>query len=145
MKKNLLAIDLHDEPYYGESQSEYVITGKRKEGNNRFFRFATIYICEGGYRYNLGVKNGKRGDKVVEIALKLIEQTQRPGKIGLVVLDGGFYDTNLVRELDRRGIRFIIRGSMNVSAKRLVEENKLQSLREGEDKFFKYTMCCDEP
>ncbi len=63
MKKTLLAIDLHDEPYYGKSQSEYVITGKRKEGTKRFFRFATAYICEDGYRYNLGVKMIKKGTK----------------------------------------------------------------------------------
>jgi hypothetical protein len=144
-KKTLLAIDLHDEPYYGESQSEYIITGKRKEGTNRFFRFATAYICEDGYRYNLGVKMVKKGDKVAEIALKMIEQAQRLVKIGLVVLDGGFYDTNLVKELDRRGIRFLIRGSMNEPAKRLVRENNLQSLKEGEGKFFKHTMRCDEP
>lgn len=62
-KKTLLAIDLHDEPYYGKSQSEYVITGKRKEGTNRFFRFATAYLCEDGYRYNLGVKMIKKGTK----------------------------------------------------------------------------------
>ena len=144
-KKTLLAIDLHDEPYYGESQSEYLITGKRKEGTNRFFRFATAYLCEDGYRYNLGVKMVKKGDKMAEIVLKLIEQAQRLVKIGLVVRDGGFYDTNLVKELDRRGIKFIIRGSMNAPAKRLVEENKLQSLKEGEGKFFKHTMRCDEP
>lgn len=34
-KKTLLAIDLHDEPYYGESQSEYVIIGKRRDRTNR--------------------------------------------------------------------------------------------------------------
>jgi len=73
----------------------------------------------------------------------MIEQAQRLVKIGLVVLDGGFYDTNLVKELDRRGIRFIIRGSMNDPAKRLAEENNLQSLREGEGKFFKHTMRCE--
>lgn len=82
---------------------------------------------------------------MAEIALKMIEQAQRLVTIGLVVLDGGFYDTNLVKELDRRGIRFIIRGSMNAPAKRLVEENNLQSLKEGEGKFFKHTMRCDEP
>nr|MDO8082760.1 hypothetical protein [Candidatus Freyarchaeota archaeon] len=62
-KKTTLAIDLHDEPYYGDSQSEYVTTGKRREGTNRFFRFATAYICEDGYRYNLGVKMVKKGTK----------------------------------------------------------------------------------
>lgn len=144
-KKTTLAIDLHDEPYYGDSQSEYVITGKRKEGTNRFFRFATAYVCEDGYRYNLAVKMVKKRDKVAEIALKLIEQAQRLVKIGLAVLDGGFYDTNLVKELDRRGIRFLIRGSMNAPAKMLVEENNLRSLKEGEGKFFKHTMSCHEP
>nr|MDO8081584.1 hypothetical protein [Candidatus Freyarchaeota archaeon] len=62
-KKTTLAIDLHDEPYYGESRSEYVVTGKRREGTNRFFRFATAYICEDGYRYNLGAKMVKKGTK----------------------------------------------------------------------------------
>ncbi len=47
---------------------------------------------------------------MAEIVLKLVEQAQRLVKIGLLVLDGGFYDTNLVKELDRGGIRFIIWG-----------------------------------
>ncbi|MEM2047673.1 MAG: hypothetical protein QXZ06_07315 [Candidatus Jordarchaeales archaeon] len=128
-KKTLLAIDPHDEPYLRRIKSEYIIIGKRREGTNRFFRFATAYICEDGYRYNLGVKMVKKRDKVAEIVLKLVEQAQHLVKIGLVVLDGGFYDTNLVKELDRRGIRFLIRGSMNAIAKRLVEENNLQSLK----------------
>ncbi len=66
---------------------------------------------------------------MAEIVLKLVEQAQRLVKIGLLVLDGGFYDTNLVKELDRGGIRFIIWGPVNESVKRLVEENNLQPLR----------------
>ncbi len=82
---------------------------------------------------------------MAEIALKLIEQAQCLVKIGLAVLDGAFYDTNLVRETDQRGIKFIIRGPVNEPIKGLVEENNLQSLKEGEGKFFKYTMSCHEP
>ena len=45
-KKTILAIDLHDEPYYGDSQSEYVITGKRKEGTNPYIQTKLLYgVC----------------------------------------------------------------------------------------------------
>ena len=54
-KKYSFAIDLTDDPYYGEKKGDYVVGGKRKASTNRFFSYATCYLIDGKRKFTIGV------------------------------------------------------------------------------------------
>ncbi len=59
-KKCAFAIDITDDPYYGEKNGDYVVGGKRKASINRFFSYATCYLIDGKRKFTIGVIPKKR-------------------------------------------------------------------------------------
>lgn len=102
-----LAIDFHDDLYYGKV-GEWVVGTKPQKGTCYAFRIATIDVVEYGKRFTLAVMPIKKGMKRADIVRDLINEARRYVKIKCVLLDGGFYGTKVVISLRDLGIKFII-------------------------------------
>ena len=135
-----VAIDFHDDPYYGDEMDPYVVGGARKQSTNRFHRYATIYLCEKGHRFTLGMISVDKGTSNSEIVKKLMQQAERLVKIGEFVGDGTFYDVRTLSHLEKKNIHFIVRGHKKQGLKPLLENLEDQLVHEGDAKFIPYTM-----
>jgi len=141
-KKKLAAvvIDFHNDPYYGDENDPYVVGGARKQSTNRFHQYATIFLCEKGHKFTLGMISVERGSSKLEIVKKLIQQAERLVKIGLFLGDGAFYDVRILNYLEKKNIQFIVRGHKRQSLKPVLENLEDLLVDEGAAKFVAYTM-----
>lgn len=107
-KPLVLAVDWHDEMYYGDPNAEGVVGAVRKNGSNYAYRFATANVLVSGQRLTLAVTPMLNRCVLwhVQQLLKCIAE------LGLVVklllFDRGYYSTALIRYLNDGGFKFII-------------------------------------
>lgn len=104
-----LAIDFHDDRYYGNKDDEGVVGTKPERGTCYAFRIATIEIVMQGCRFTLAELPFKKGMKPADIVEYLIRRTWKYVKIREVLLDGGFYDSDVIERLKRLNVNYIIR------------------------------------
>jgi len=106
-----IAIDLHDEPFYGHSLELLALTcgGKAHKGTTRFFRVATAYLIFKDMRLTLGLLFVRPEDELAEIVAALV---RRLGILGLKVqrlyLDKGFCSNPVLRHLEKSGWSVIL-------------------------------------
>lgn len=106
-----IAIDLHDDPYYGKNADDpYVVRGEAKNGTTYFHRIATVSIVMFGVRFKIAVlpitkEDNKKLDAVVEY---LINEVRKHFKIRYVLLDRGFYQVKVVKKLNRLKVKYIM-------------------------------------
>ena len=70
-----IAIDLHDEPFYGHSPGLLALTcrGKAQKGTTRFFRVATAYLIFKDMRLTLGLLFVRPEDELAEIVGRIYD------------------------------------------------------------------------
>jgi len=88
-----VAMDLHDEPFYGHSPEllAYTCGGEASKGTTRFFRLATVYVIFKDMRLTLALLFVKPGDSLPDIVAALLRRLRRLGfKVGRLYLDKGF-------------------------------------------------------
>jgi len=106
-----IAIDLHDQPYYGHSAAvdKWVHRSQRKAGTGRFLRIATAYLMHDGLRYTLAMKIVGPGQRLEDIVAWLIQSVRRAG-IGVrrYWLDRGFASGAVVARLEAMRVSAII-------------------------------------
>lgn len=95
-----VAIDFHDQPYYGKSEQTkgLWVSGQAKSGTNKFYRIATAYVIRNGQRLTLAIKFVVPDDTtkgVVEYLMKQLEQLEI--KVGCLYLDRGFALIEIIR------------------------------------------------
>jgi len=76
-----IAIDLHDEPYYGKDDDPdnpecWVCRGEARDGTTRFYRVATAYVMHRDVRFTLAVEFVHPGDDLVQILRRLIRRVK---------------------------------------------------------------------
>ena len=108
-----IAVDFHDEPYYGcddpDDGESWVCRGQARAGTTRFYRCATAYLMLHDMRLTLAVVFVKpKMDKLA--VLKRLLSAVRSAQIGIKCLyaDKGFCCIPVLRYLDRRRIPAII-------------------------------------
>lgn len=73
-----VAIDLHDEPYYGKDDLKdpncWVCRGEARAGTTRFYRCATAYIMHKDVRFTLAVEFVHPKDKLPKIVKRLMRR-----------------------------------------------------------------------
>ncbi|MHA1286379.1 MAG: ISH3 family transposase [Candidatus Thorarchaeota archaeon] len=115
-RRYVFAIDFTDDPYYGrgvEENAEHVVSGRRKRSTNRFYRYASLYIVDRFNRITLSVVPVRRGtwniDYIREFVSVLDDLRERKG-IGIeaLLLDRGFYSTDIFSFLQGNGIPYIV-------------------------------------
>jgi hypothetical protein len=108
-----IAVDFHDEPYYGRDDPDdhdtWVCRGEARAGTTRFYRCATAYLMLHDMRLTLAVVFVKpKMDKVV--ILKRLLNAVRAAQLGIKCLyaDKGFCCIQVLRYLSRRHIAAIV-------------------------------------
>jgi Transposase DDE domain len=100
-----LALDLHDEPYYGKNAAleGYVCRGPAKAGTTHFIRVASVYVIWRDVRLTLAVIYVRPKEPTLRLVKRLLK---RVAAIGLrwysLYMDKGFCSTKLIRYLQAR-------------------------------------------
>jgi hypothetical protein len=108
-----IAVDFHDEPYYGRDDPDdpdnWVCRGEARAGTTHFYRCATAYVLVQDVRLTIAVVFVKpRMDKVT-ILERLLQAVKRAGvAIKCLYADKGFCGIPVLRYLDRRRLPAII-------------------------------------
>lgn len=106
-----LAMDTHDEPFYGTSSAfeGYVCRGPAKAGTTHFIRLASVYVIWRDVRLTLAVTYVRTGERMLPIVKRLLK---RVVAIGLrwhsLYLDKGFCSGPLIRYLQAQHTPAII-------------------------------------
>jgi hypothetical protein len=120
-----LAIDLHDEMYYGDPKTQGVAGTKPKKGSCYAYKFATASVLLDGQRFTLAVEPIIKLN-VLEHVRQLINQILALGvKIRLILFDRGYFSTALINYLNTLPFDFIIQLPASI-----------QGLKEGEDRLY---------
>lgn len=101
-----IAIDLHDEPFYGHSPELLALTcrGPAHQGTTRFFRLATAYLIFKDMRLTLALLFVRPEDKLAEIVAALLRRLDILGlKVKRLYLDKGFCCIPVLRCIEKRG------------------------------------------
>ena len=101
-----IAIDLHDEPFYGHSPELLALTcgGKAHKGTTRFFRVATTYVIFKDMRLTLGLLFVRSEDEVSEIVAALLRRLRILGlKVRRLYLDKGFCSIAVLDYIEHSG------------------------------------------
>lgn len=99
-----VAIDTHDEPFYGKTAEllTYTCSGQAKAGTTHFFRIASAYVIWREVRLTLALRYVLPEDDLLGVVACLL---QRLGYLGLhatvVYLDKGFCSGDIIRYLQR--------------------------------------------
>jgi len=106
-----IAIDLHDEPFYGHRAELLALTcgGKAHKGTTRFFRVATAYVIFKDMRLTLGLLFVRPEDDIAEIVTALLRRLRILGlKVRRLYLDKGFCSIPVLRYVEQSGWPAII-------------------------------------
>jgi hypothetical protein len=124
-KPLILAIDWHDEMYYGDPEAEGVVGTRRRRGSHYAYRFATASVLLDGERLTVAAAP-MTNEPLVKHVKKLLTQTSELGvKIKLLLFDRGYYSVDLMRYLDSLGVGYVIQ-----------LPSRIKGLNEGEDRVY---------
>jgi IS4 transposase len=101
-----IAIDLHDEPFYGHDPdlSVWACRGEAKQGTTRFFRVATAYVIFKDMRLTLALLFVRPEDQLPEVVAALIRRLRILGfKVRRLYLDKGFCSIPVLRYVAQSG------------------------------------------
>jgi hypothetical protein len=107
-KPLILAVDWHDEMYYGNPKAEGVVGAVRKNGSNHAYRFATVNVLFKRERLTLAVTPMLDRCVLWHVKRLLACVAELGLKIKLLLFDRGYYSTALIRYLDSAGFKYII-------------------------------------
>jgi hypothetical protein len=145
--KVVVAVDLHDEEYYGKELVDdkgrlYTMYGqmKNRSGNvagnkRRVFRYATACIVSFGKRLQnpitIGFAINFKGQTRDDILRRLLVQIRSLNlRISYLVIDGGFASIDCFRLLMRTGIQFYSRGKYWKTMKHPMNQNYKHTLKQ---------------
>jgi len=110
-KARVIAMDMHDRPYYGKTPQEegLWVRGRAKNGTTRFYRIATAYVVIKGLRFTLAIRFVLPEDKPVAVVQQLWARVA-PLSIPLkyLLLDRGFAGMDVQNYLYAQGTPAII-------------------------------------
>ena len=110
-KLRILAMDLHDRPYYGKTKQEdgLWVRGPARDGTTRFYRIASAYVVLKGLRFTLAIRFVLPGDKPAKIIQHLWQRVAALAiPVKYLLLDRGFAGIDVQDYLDQQGIPAII-------------------------------------
>ena len=106
-----IAIDFHDEPFYGKKEGTRRVTvhGQAKKGTTHFIRIATAYVIWRQVRLTLAVRYVLPGETALESLQFLLERLKKLGFSSKVLyMDKGFASTPILKYLTAQGQGAII-------------------------------------
>ena len=106
-----IVVDLTLLPYYGQHplDSLEIYRGQRKAGTRSFFAYATAYVLLHGQRFTLAVLPVTRSDRLKDVLQELLHLVSKAGlRPGLLLLDRGFYNAEIIRYLQQARRPFLM-------------------------------------
>lgn len=97
-----MAIDFHDQSYYGKTESSQGlwVGAAAKNGTTKVYRVATVYVIRNGHRLSLGIKFVKPNESAKEIVEYLLKQLKRIEiEAKCLYLERGFAGVEVARYL----------------------------------------------
>jgi putative transposase len=101
-----VALDTHDEPFYGKTPEllTYTRKGKARDGTTRFFRIASAYVIWRQVRLTLALTYVLPEDDVPSVVRRLLQRLTMLGFHATVLyLDKGFCSGEVIRHLQHVG------------------------------------------
>ena len=107
-KPLIVAMDWHDEMYYGDVETEGIIGTKNKAGTNYAYEYATASIVMKGIRFVIAVIPVKERT-ILDMVSGLLDIIESHGiRISYLLMDGGFYSIDLINHLNSIGMNFVM-------------------------------------
>jgi putative transposase len=106
-----MAIDFHDEPFYGKSEGlrGYTVRGEAREGTTYFWRIASLYVMWRGVRFTLALTYVLPQEKTLYILERLLKRQEELGfRPKVLYLDKGFSRGDIIRYLQEANVPAII-------------------------------------
>ena len=97
-----MAIDFHDEPYYGKSEAvqAYTCRGEAHDGTTYFWRVATLYVMWRQVRLTLALTYVLPGESTLSIVQRLLNRREGLGiACKVLYLDKGFCSGDIIAYL----------------------------------------------
>lgn len=97
-----MAVDFHDEPYYGKSEASqaYTCRGEAHEGTTHFWRIASLYVIWRGARFTLALTYVLPKESTLSILQRLLQRRADLGvRAQVLYLDKGFCTGDIIRHL----------------------------------------------
>ncbi|MGI0081290.1 MAG: transposase, partial [Nitrososphaerales archaeon] len=120
-----IAIDWHDEMYYGDHEKTPMVNGtKPKEGSSYAFQFLTVSLLVEGERLVVGAMPLESKYELPPLTLIAIKKLRELDvKISDVTLDAGFFSAEMIDflkgEFEENDLNYLIRMPINRKAKRM--------------------------
>ena len=103
-----IAVDWHDEMYYGDPSAEGIVGAQPKNGSCRAYRYGTISVLLNGERLTLAATPIRDRCRFAHVK-RLLEVVFELGlKVELLLLDRGYFSTALIKYLNETPIKFIM-------------------------------------
>lgn len=106
-----IAVDFHDEPFYGKRPDLLAVTcrGKAKAGTTYFIRIASIYVIWRQVRLTLAVHYVLPGEDKLDILKDLFRRSKTLGfTFKVLYIDKGFASTAIIDYLTKQGMPALI-------------------------------------
>lgn len=145
-----LALDEHNDPYYGEEEvdllngenlASYLIRDRQKHSTKLFFSYITLYSFEQGLRQILGYhlmrryrsgNNPWHTEPLGPVVQELLTPVVHNYKVAGVVGDGKYYNGGVIYFLNEMKLDFVIRADFTKDLKEWAKRDKLRgSLADG--------------
>ena len=109
LKKTLMvALDWHDEMYYGDLDTEGIIGTKNNRGTNYAYEYATVSIVVKGIRFVIAVIPVRKRS-ILEMVRSAVSIVGVLGiRIRILLMDGGFFSTDAINYLISNNVMFIM-------------------------------------
>jgi len=117
-----VAVDFHDWLYYGE-EAPMVLETQPRRGTHHAYKFATISVVEGGFRFILLALPVSRHSEMADVVENLLKFAMRRIKINRVYCDRWFCQVEIVRMLKRLRLKFIIQARKTLRVKELLKKH----------------------
>ena len=103
----ILAIDGHDEMYYGEKIPGIVGT-QEKAGSFHAYKYLVAKIVTGGHAYIVDIREMDSGS-VTDSTIEMVDELRKLYNISCVLMDGEFPSGRLFSSLKSAGIHYVCR------------------------------------
>ena len=105
----VLAIDLHQRPYYGKKTTRGCTLRQKKAGTRKSFTYATLAVLDRGGRFTVGLLPVRPTMRLTTIVGRLLGQADEAGvTAAYLMMDKDFYCAEVFALLQRRGVPFLV-------------------------------------
>lgn len=118
-----VAIDITDQPYYGNKNDPMVVGTKHQRGTSHAFRFATINIVDKGRRFTLMALPMSELTPKEKVVKKLIDYAKTKIRIKNVYLDRGFFTCKIINLLNEMDVKFLMPAIKNPRIRELIDKH----------------------